>query len=166
AIDGQQTYLVEQLYAAMSGTFEGDTQKPTLRTFLLQCVFSAYVENSFSSPAAWILVRPLLQSTARLFADLILDIDATKDHIVSIVADTITVYFEAVYHALRLVIDHPGLLEEPPILLTLASFLETINASLPLIDFINRSSDQTEITIEYVNIFRQFTLFAASSLLD
>ena len=62
--------------------------------------------------------------------------------------------------------DHPGLLEEPPILLTLASFLETINASLPLIDYINRSSDQTEITIEYVNIFRQFTLFAASSLLD
>ena len=167
AVDGQQTYLVGQLYNAMSNTFEtGDCERPTLRSILLQSIFPAYVQTAFSSPVAWLLVRPLLQSMTRMFTDLMLDIDTTKQGSVLHVVELIRTYFEAVDHSLQLLIDHPGLLEEPSVLLTLSSFLETIVASLSVIDYLDRATDKAAVLVAYVDRFRQFALFAISSLLD
>ncbi|KMU77852.1 hypothetical protein CISG_01608 [Coccidioides immitis RMSCC 3703] len=56
AVDGHQVYLVDQVYKAMDHTYsEKDHGQPYLRSFLLQCVFPAYVENAFSNPVGWIL---------------------------------------------------------------------------------------------------------------
>lgn len=166
-LDDQQNYLVDQLYNATSCTFQNeDYQSPTLRTFLLQCIYPAYVENSFMTPAAWLLVQPLLRSITRMFADLILDIDATNTTSVCIVVDSIRVYFEAVDNSLQILLDHPGLLEEPSFLLTLTSFMETVVASLALIDYLDSMSDNATVLVAYIEHFKQFALFAVSFLDD
>ncbi|PGH23512.1 hypothetical protein AJ80_02466 [Polytolypa hystricis UAMH7299] len=167
AVDGQQTYLVNQLYSAMSNTFEhGDVQQPTIRAFLLQCVFPAYVEISLNVTGAWILVRPICQSLTLMLPDLLTDMDACNGSSLSIVIDSIAVYFNAVCSSLRLLVDHPGLLEEPSVLFTVVSFLETVIASLALIDYLDRATDKASILVTYINIFKEFSLFAAASLLD
>lgn len=167
AMDNQQNYLVDQLYNAMSHTFEsGDYERPTLRSILLQCVFPVYVQSAFTNHVAWLLVRPLLQSTTRMFSDLVLDIDSTNVENVCHIVELVRTYFEAVDHSLQLLVDHPGLLEEPTILLTLTSFVETIVAPLAVIDYLYRVSDEAAVLVAYVDRFRQFTLFAISSLLD
>ena len=166
-MDGQQTYLVDQLYNAMSNTFEaGDGGRPTLRAILLQSIFPAYVETAFSSPVALLLVQPLLHAIARMFTDLMLDIDATKSGSVRDVVELIRTYFEATDNSLQLLVDHPGLLEEPSVLLTLSSFLETVIASLPVIDYLDRSTDRATTLVAYVDRFRQFAIFSISSLFD
>ncbi|EFW14984.1 hypothetical protein D8B26_000379 [Coccidioides posadasii str. Silveira] len=167
AVDGHQVYLVDQVYKAMHHTYsEKDHGQPYLRSFLLQCVFPAYVENAFSNPVGWILVRPLLQSTSRIFLDLLLDVDTAHHRYISLIVECILAYFVSVDHALRLLTDHPGLLEEASVLLTLISFLETILASLPLIDYLYRISESAIPLVLYVSYFKQFILFAVSSLFD
>ncbi|WEW57208.1 hypothetical protein PRK78_002670 [Emydomyces testavorans] len=167
AVDGHQAYLVDQLYKAMDHTYsDRDYQQPYLRSFMLECVFPAYVESAFSSAVGWILVRPLLQATTRIFTDLLLDVNTANNQHVSLVAGSVLAYFDSVDHALRLLTDHPGLLEEPTILLTLISFLETIIASLPFVDYVYQISESAAPLVSYVDYFTQFVLFAVSSLLD
>lgn len=167
AIDGQQTYLVDQLYAAMSNTFEcGDQQHPTIRSFLLQCVFPAYVEPSLRIPGAWIFVRPILQALTRQFSELLVDVDPGQENSVTSTVDSMAAFFGSVANALRLLVDHPGLLEEPHILFTVVSFLETVVSSLSLIDYLDRSTNSAGVLVTYIQIFKQFALFSASCLLD
>ncbi|KAK2777709.1 hypothetical protein FQN52_002986 [Onygenales sp. PD_12] len=167
AVDGQQKYLVDQLYSAMSESHEpGESHQSTIRLFLLHCIFPAYVEISLSNPAAWILTRPLLQSLTRILIDSCLYVNAGSTQSITTFVVAMTSYFEAVDNALRLLIDHPGLLEEPHILLTATSLLETIIASLPIIDYLDRASTHATTLVAYVTIFKQFTHFAVSTLLD
>ncbi|KAL1954456.1 hypothetical protein VTO42DRAFT_1180 [Malbranchea cinnamomea] len=167
AMDSEQDYLVDQLYNAMSHTFEiGNYHQPTLRLFLLHCVIPAYIKTSFTNPTAWLLVRPFLQSTTRMFSDFILDIDLVSTENVRHIVELVRAYFDAVDHTLQLLVDHPGLLEEPSVLLTLTSFLETIIASFTVVDYLDRASDEAAILVAYVEHFKRFVLFAIASLLD
>jgi hypothetical protein len=167
AVDNQQEYLVDQLYNAMSHTAEpGNPQQPTLRRFLLQCVVPAYVELCFANPCVWILVRPFLQATSRMFADLILDIDFSTLQNANHVVDSMRTYFDSIDCPFQLLIDRPDLLEQPPILSTVTNIVETITSSLAVIDYIDRVSPDSTVLQAYVERFRQFTLFAVSSLLD
>jgi hypothetical protein len=167
AVDNQQEYLVDQLYNAMSHTPErGNPQQPTLRRFLLQCVVPAYMELCFVNPCAWILVRPFLQATNRMLADLVLDIDFSNLENVNHVVDSIRTYFDSIDRPFQLLIDRPSLLEQPPILSTITNIVETITSSLAVIDYIDRVSPKATILQAYVERFRQFTLFAVSSLFD
>ncbi|PGH36763.1 hypothetical protein GX50_00423 [[Emmonsia] crescens] len=167
AVDGQQTYLVDQLYSVMAEYNEpGERHQSSIRLFLLHCILPAYVEICLIAPGAWILVLPLLQSLTRILMDSILFINACDVNSVSIFVGAMVCYFEAVDNALRLLVDHPGLLDEPHILLTVTSLLETIITSLPAIDYLDRISDQAATLIAYVDIFKQFMLFAASTLIN
>ncbi|OAX84214.1 hypothetical protein ACJ72_01424 [Emergomyces africanus] len=167
AIDGQQTHLVDQLYSVMAEPDEpGERHQSTIRLFLLHCILPAYVEICLIAPGAWILVRPLLQSLTRILMGSILFINTCDDNSISVFVEAMAYYFESVDNALRLLVDHPGLLDEPHILLTVTSLLETIITSLPTIDYLDRISSQTSTLVAYVDIFKQFALFAASTLLD
>ncbi|OJD17919.1 hypothetical protein AJ78_02024 [Emergomyces pasteurianus Ep9510] len=167
AVDGQQTYLVDQLYSVMAESDEpGEHHQSTIRLFLLHCILPAYMEICLIAPGAWILVRPLLQSLTRILMGCILFINTCDGNSVSTFVEAMAYYFGAVDNALRLLVDHPGLLDEPHILLTVTSILETIITSLPTIDYLDRISSQAAILVAYVDIFKQFALFAASSLLN
>lgn len=167
AVDGQQAYLVDQVYEAMSNTYEtGNYQQPTLRCFLLQSVFPAYIELSFDNPAAWVLVRPFLRSTSRVFSDLLFDIDSSDENCITTIVDSLMVYFEAVDRTMQHSRDSPASLENAPVLLTLTSFLETIVSSLPLIDYLDRLGDQANELVSYINTFKQFAVYVASHIVD
>ncbi|EEH23050.2 hypothetical protein PABG_05261 [Paracoccidioides brasiliensis Pb03] len=167
AVDGQQMYLVDQLYAAMAESAEpGENHQTTILIFFLRCILPAYIEVCLVAPGAWILVRPLLQSLTRILMGSILFINACDGNCVSVLVGALTCYFEAVDSAVRLLVDHPGLLDEPHILLTVTSLLETITTSLPAIDYLDRSCSQAATLVAYVDIFKQFALFAASTLLN
>lgn len=167
AVDGQQVYLVDQLYTSMADTYEdGNPNQPTLRSFLLQCVFPAYIESAFSNAAAWILARPILQATSRTFADLLLNMDTTDADSVSSVTNAFRTVFESAYRALHLLVDHPGMLEEPAVLISLVAFLDVITSSLPVINYIDRNTDSGDDLLGQLQVFRQFALFAVTSLFD
>lgn len=167
AVDGQQVYLVDQLYTSMADTFEnGNLNQPTLRSFLLQCVFPAYIESAFSNAAAWILARPILQATSRTFADLLFNMDTFDANCISTITSTFHTVFESAYRALHLLVDRPGMLEEPAVLISLAAFLEMITSALPVINYIDQNTDRGENLIKQLQVFRQFALFAVTNLFD
>ncbi|EEQ87588.1 uncharacterized protein BDCG_02708 [Blastomyces dermatitidis ER-3] len=167
AVDGQQSYLVDQLYSVMSESNEpSERHHPTIRLFMLRCILPAYVEICLIAPGAWIVARPLLQSLTRVLMGSIVFINTCDVKNVSMFVGALICYFEAIDNALRLLVDHPGLLDEPHILLTVTSVLETIITSLPVIDYLDRISDQAITLVAYVDIFKQFMLFAACTLLN
>lgn len=165
AIDGQQVYLVDQLHASMADTYESGTPiRPTLRGILLQCVFPAYLENAFSNAAAWILSLPILQTISRTLKDLLFNMDTTDPNCVSSVLNIICSVLQSSYHSLRLIIDNPNMLKEPPVLITATSFIEVITVTLPMIDYINRVTGTGDIAISQARALRAFALFAVLHL--
>ncbi|KAK2742838.1 hypothetical protein FQN57_005129 [Myotisia sp. PD_48] len=168
AVDMQQMYLVDQLYEAMSNSFEtGGYTQPTLRSFLLQCVVPVYIKASISNPAGWIVALPLLQATTRVFANLILDLDSTKEAETRIIIDSMIVYFDAVYRSLQPAVSNPDRLHDAPCLLILTSFLETVVSSLSVIDYLARlNSGNVDRLINYIDYFGKFYLFAIAIMFD
>ncbi|KAJ9313549.1 hypothetical protein DTO271D3_6226 [Paecilomyces variotii] len=167
ALDGQQEYLVDQLYASMGDVYEsGNTGRPTLRAFLFRSVFPAYIESAFSDLCGWILASPILQAVARTFTEMLLYVDTTDPDCVSSVTEIFCTIFESSYRALHLLVDHAGMIEEPTVLVTTACFFDMITAALPVIDYIDRNTESGELLVRQLQVFRQIALFAATSLLD
>ncbi|KAF7593726.1 hypothetical protein BBP40_011018 [Aspergillus hancockii] len=167
AIDGQQAYLVDQLYTSIAHTYEaGDSSKPTLRAALLQCVFPAYLETTFSNPGAWLLSRPIIQTVSLTFKELLFHIDTTDLNCVASVIGIFSSIFESSYRALYAIVENANMLKEPPVVVTAASFIELITSTLRVIDYIDRATDAGEIIISQVHAFRQFVLFSVSFLHD
>jgi hypothetical protein len=167
AVDGQQGYLIEQLCTCTNETYEtGDSNKPTLRSFLLQCVFPAYIECSFNKAGAWILVWPILQATSRILSEMIYDIDINDTGCMSSVASMIEAVFSSIRHAIRLTVDHPGLLEESPVLVTMQSFVGIVTSSLQILDYMKRAAVISDDIVSLVDLLRKNILFAAAILLD
>ncbi|KAL3449715.1 Mus7/MMS22 family-domain-containing protein [Aspergillus insuetus] len=168
ALDGEQTYLVNQLYDSMKESHEtGNPEQPTLRATLLQCVFPAYLATSFSNPSAWVLGRPIIETTTRVCQQLLLNLNAADPDCVRSVLNMFGAIFESSYKALRLIIDNAEMLKEPTVLFTAAAFLGLITFALPVVDYIDRLATDTESTgpmIEQIRSFQQFALFTTSYL--
>ncbi|KAI5306196.1 hypothetical protein KEM56_001912 [Ascosphaera pollenicola] len=167
AVDGQQTHFVDQLYTAVSRSLERTrTGKPTMLDIIVTCVLPGYMEASLKNPVAWLLARPFLQSLTRTFNDMLLHVNVYDQDDVSSTIWTLSFFFSELDQSLRLLVDHPGLLDEPRILVTMVSYLETIMASVPAIDYIARSTSDAQVLVSYVQVFNQMALFAYSCLSD
>lgn len=165
AIDGQQVYLVDQLHASMADIYEtGVPDRPTLRGILLQCVLPAYLEHAFSNAAAWSLSLPILQAVSRTVKDLLFNMSTTDANCVSSVLGMISSIFQSSYQALRLIVDDPTMLKSPAVLVTATAFIETITATLPILDYINRVTDDGKVAISQARVFHSFALFAVFHL--
>ncbi|KAJ5686316.1 hypothetical protein N7536_008935 [Penicillium majusculum] len=157
AIDGQQSYLVDQLHTSMKNTYEaGDNDKPTLRAVLLQCVFPAYLEATLPNRAAWILCRPIIQTITLEFKNLLCNIDTLDPASVSSVIDIIDVVCRASCQALAVVASRRHRLQSPPTLLMLAAFLDMISSALPVVDYIDRTTGAGEVILTYIEWIRDF----------
>ncbi|KAJ5383565.1 hypothetical protein N7517_001476 [Penicillium concentricum] len=157
AIDGQQSYLVDQLHTSMKNTYEaGDPDKPTLRAVLLQCVFPAYLEATLPNRAAWILSRPIIQTITLEFKDLVCNIDTLDEACVASVVDIIDVVYRASCQALGLVAFRRHRLQSPTTLLMLAAFLDMISSALPVIDYIDRATSEGEGIFTHIEWIRDF----------
>ncbi|KAJ5613132.1 hypothetical protein N7510_006326 [Penicillium lagena] len=142
AIDGEQSYLVEQLHTSMKDTFEaGIPGRPTLRATLLQCVFPAYLELAFSNGAAWLLSRPIIQTVTLLFKDLLCNIDTADSACVLSIATIFTSVFRASHRALRSLSTSPERFNDSAVLSTLSSYMDMFSSSLIVLDYIDRIID-------------------------
>ncbi|KAF7172875.1 hypothetical protein CNMCM5623_004985 [Aspergillus felis] len=165
AIDGQQVYLVDQLHTSMADIYEtGDPYKPTLRAILLQCVFSAYIECSFSNPAAWLLSRPIIQTVSLVFKDLLFFMDITDAMCRSSVLAVLGAVFRSSYHACRYITATPRMLTDSTVIATLTSLVEMITSAIPVVDYIDRATDVGGCAVSQIGALRGLLLFVASSL--
>ncbi|KAL1989751.1 hypothetical protein VTN49DRAFT_6948 [Thermomyces lanuginosus] len=166
AVDGQQSYLINQLYECMTDTYEsGLATKPTLRSFLLQCVFPAYIECCFSNAAAWIPSWPVLETISRSFAELFYDLDVTDRLCTDSLNRSFLTIFASICDATRIVIDHSGFLEEPPTLVTLKSFLDAIISAMPVVSYMKRALAIHDQVLAQLDRFRRHTMFVLTTLL-
>ncbi|KAK1143496.1 hypothetical protein N8T08_006302 [Aspergillus melleus] len=167
AIDGQQVYLTGQLHASMMDSHEsGDPDRPTLRATLLQAVFPAYLETAFSNPAAWVLCRPIINVISLTFKDLLFSMDGTDSRCVASLVGIFNTVFQSSHHAMRSIIRNVNMLNDPSVVITIASFLEMITSSLRVVDYIDRTSEAADPLISQIRTFSQLTLFATSYLQD
>ncbi|PLB55720.1 hypothetical protein P170DRAFT_443444 [Aspergillus steynii IBT 23096] len=161
AVDGQQVYLVGQMHASMMDSFEsGDPDRPTLRAVLLQAIFPAYLENAFTNPAAWVLCRPIINVISLTFKDLLFSMDAMDPRCVSSIIGIFNAVFQSSYRALRSIIPNTTMLNDPTVVITVASFLEMITSSLQVVDYIDKMSTAASHLVSQIRVFQQFTLFA------
>ncbi|KAL3462890.1 Mus7/MMS22 family-domain-containing protein [Aspergillus heterothallicus] len=168
ALDGEQTYLVNQLYNSMKESNEtGNPDQPTLRATLLQRVFPAYLATSFNNPAAWVLSRPIVETTTRVFQELLLNIDAVDPNCVQSVLNIFGAIFESSYKALHSITGEASMLKEPAVLFTASEFLEMITAALPVVDYVDRLATDNESTrpmLAHIRAFQRFALHTTSYL--
>ncbi|KAJ5583481.1 hypothetical protein N7535_002101 [Penicillium sp. DV-2018c] len=157
AIDGQQSYLVDQLHTAMKDTYEaGDPAKPTLRAVLLQCVFPAYLEAAIPNPAAWILSRPIIQTITLEFKSLLLNINTFDPACVSSVLDTIDAICRATCQSMAVIAHSVGRLHSASTLITLAAFVDMLSSALPVVDYIDRTTGTGDIIVTHIEWIRDF----------
>ncbi|KAL2825141.1 Mus7/MMS22 family-domain-containing protein [Aspergillus cavernicola] len=169
ALDGQQKYLVDQLYDSMAGSYEdGNPEQPTLRATLLQCVFPAYLATAFTKPAAWVLSRPIIETITQVFQVLLFNMDTTDSDCVNSVLRCFSAIFEPSHKALHSIISNTSMLKEPTVLITATTFLEMITSALPIVDYIDRLNIDLDTNatnlISQLRAFQQFTLVALSHL--
>ncbi|KAL5003553.1 Mus7/MMS22 family-domain-containing protein [Aspergillus recurvatus] len=168
ALDGEQTYLVDQLCESMKNTYEaGNPEQPTLRAILLQGVFPAYLATAFSNGAAWILSRPIIETVTRLFKELLFNMDATDPVCILSVIDLFRAIFESAYKALHSIITDADMLTQPTALITTTGFLDMITSALPVIDYIDRLVADTGTTnhvIAQIRAFQKLAIFIVSRL--
>ncbi|KAL4795222.1 Mus7/MMS22 family-domain-containing protein [Aspergillus venezuelensis] len=163
ALDGQQTYLVNQLYESMKDTYEGgNLEQPTLRATLLTGVFPAYLAAAFDNPAAWILSRPIMETTSRVLKELLFHIDATDPNCVRSILNIFSAVFGSSYTALLRIMTDTDMLKQPYVLITSAVFFDMIKATLPVVDYTDRlptdptAGETTKPLIAQLNAFRDF----------
>jgi hypothetical protein len=164
AIENQQSYLVEQLQAAMNNDFENDSSVPSLRSTLFEAVFPAYLELSLKTPCGWILVRPVLEASSLVLDKMIFCFSITDlvavDTTVSVLATTLATLQQSVGS----LIDHIGPLNEPRVLHTLCWIFRTVTSTLSCLDYIKRRTGKGRDVLRSVSYFKYFSIFCAQTL--
>ncbi|KAI9824569.1 MAG: hypothetical protein M1832_001658 [Thelocarpon impressellum] len=154
AVDQQQAYLVSQLRTAMSGDFEaGHRNRPTLRAFLMEAVFPAYMELALHTSSSWILARPVLQAAASGAEDLLQDIDGTDWASLQSAGAMITSLLAAMVQGVlgrSTSEDHASQLSVKRL------YYVTATSTLPLLDYIHRISGGFRQAVEQVSWLKKW----------
>lgn len=165
AVDNQQTYLVEQLYLSMIDSFEaGDATNPTLRSFLIEAVFPAYISSAFDTPTGWILAKPILHALERMYGRILEDVDgahgASTDSFISMT----TALLDTMRQALEYLVDHVELLEQSAILNTVADFMSTTTVTIPALSYMHRLTRKATRAVDGVRGIASFATFVVAHL--
>lgn len=164
AAEGQQQYLVDQLYTAMSEEFEvGDARKPTLRSFLFQAIIPAYIEMGFSSPLGWTLLLPLLQALRRTFDELPDILDGADAASVATVTCTIESFLWSLRESFQLLVDDLKFLEKPEMLRLLGQCFHTAAGVLPTLDYLIRLRGSVSQSIQCIGYLKSFASFTSDA---
>ncbi|KAJ5093708.1 hypothetical protein N7456_009569 [Penicillium angulare] len=164
-VERQHSHLVDQMHTATKGTFEaGGHDRPTLRAVLLQCGFPPYLELIFSTPAAWILSRPIIQTVSLAFKDLFFNMDTNSPACVISLVEIFRTVFQSCYNALRPLCSRAKRFREPVVLLMIGEIIKMISSSLVLVDYLDRVTDQADSLISYIQWFRDLFTVVSSEL--
>ena len=142
AVDGQQTYLVDQLVAAMAGVLElGNSRTPSLRHVLLTAIFPPYFENALSTACSWIVAVPMLQACGKAGAELLYCVKLEDHDSVRAIVETIGTLLCSMSQPINVVLTHRGLLSLPHIQKTLAVIFDTSRQCLACVGYLKRATD-------------------------
>ncbi|KAL8736410.1 MAG: hypothetical protein Q9166_000202 [cf. Caloplaca sp. 2 TL-2023] len=166
AVDGQQDYLADQLYAAMGSSAGQDSLAASaLRSFLVTIIFPAYIDLALSTPCGWITAIPILQAARQVFASIMIHVNGANQTNVSSTYTMITSFLGCLRQSMHALADRPVLMEQPKILKTAAAYFAVIAAVLPALDYLCRISKNYRQAGLLVEFFESFALFAARTLL-
>ena len=167
AIDGQQPYLVGQLQAAMSNTFEDSTDaRPSLRSFIVKAIVPAYINMAFTHESGWILALPLLQALQKVFGELLLDFDGTNIVSVAAVTSIAAAFLGSIRQSVGTLsyITHP--FREARMLKTLSACYSAVTALLPVCDYLVRLPGSTARAENDIDFLRSVAGYILASLRD
>ena len=166
AVDNQQPYLVNQVGVAMSSQYEeGDSTKPTLRSFLVSAVFPSYIDLAFTTTCGWIIAIPLLQALETAFDNLLVDVDGTIIASRNAVTATVHNALHSLQKAMYQSVDKgSGLCRHPAMLRVLTAGFAMTTVALPVLDYISRVSGLAEEIFTPINFFEAFGTFVFAQL--
>ncbi|KAI9741200.1 MAG: hypothetical protein M1834_002913 [Cirrosporium novae-zelandiae] len=166
AADNRQGYLVSQLVAALSNTFEdGSYDNPTLRAFIINGVIPAYIDMTMNTPMSWVLGKPILEAIRKVLQTLIFDFDILSAKSVNSVIGMISSILIASGVVVNSTINHVDTLNDPIILSLLTHLFLMIQEMLPIIDYVNRSLGNIKPLIEQIKFLRYCGVYFASLVL-
>ncbi|KAL8971683.1 MAG: hypothetical protein Q9183_000938 [Haloplaca sp. 2 TL-2023] len=167
AIDGQQSYLIDQLHTAMASNTELPSSGViSLRSFLLSVIFPAYIEVALGTAAGWIMAIPILQSAKLMLASMLTHANGADGVNVISISTTIMDFLGWVRRSMDLVIDRPGLVDSPQGAKILTVYFAIITAVLPSLDYLCRVSNKIRDASLLIRSFESFALFTAGLALD
>ncbi|KAL8928849.1 MAG: hypothetical protein Q9208_001627 [Pyrenodesmia sp. 3 TL-2023] len=167
ALDGQQMYLVDQLFLAMkTNTHQAGLEDSGLRSFLITVVFPTYIDSAFNTACGWILALPILQALKSVFSSIVLDINGVNDACVESTSTMILRILVDLQTPLESLMEYSDTMKQPKTLKVLSACFAAITAVLPALDYLCLLSRQkVHDARALMNFFRSFGLFAAQSLL-
>ena len=166
AIDGQQSYLIDQLHTAMaSDTGLSSSGEISLRSFLLSVIFPAYIDVALGTAAGWIMAIPILQSAKLMLGSMLTQANGVDGANVTSISTTIMDFLLYLRRSMDLVLDHAGLMDSPkgPKILTI--YFAIITAVLPTLDYLCRVSNKIRDASLLIRSLESFALFTAGSAL-
>lgn len=169
AADGQQDYLVGQLIAAMADTIEhGDSEKPSLRSFIIKAIVPAYLEVSLDKSIGWYIASPLLEALQTVFRGLLGALDGTSPTSIASVVSIINAFVCSARASMELLLqqtDFSERIQQTYTLRLLGIIYSDINALLPVVDYIIRLAEPTLRAVPCIEFFTSFATTASNALL-
>lgn len=136
AADNQQAYLVNQLTTALSTDEAPTADRMALRAVLLQVVFPAYLEETFSSLTAFVIARPMLQALPSILDTTLFDLRVTHtDNLCSITSCIVSIS-HAFIRGTEQLKDNHHLLQHPHVLSALNYMLQAMTSILAPLEYI------------------------------
>ena len=141
AVDGEQTYLVDQLANAMSGNLEhGNAKTPSLRHVLMTTIFRAYIENALSTACSWIVAKPILHACGMATDELLSKVKWEDERSTQAIKDLMLALLHSMTQPMELALAHPGLVLLPHAQSILAAVFETARRCLTPAHHLQRST--------------------------
>ena len=156
AIDNQQAYLVDQLYAAMSNSFEVGSSRPSLRTAIVRNILPAYLEIAFRTACGWLLVLPFLEALEKAFKELLIYMDGLHVGSTKSVSSLLTIFLSTMRNSLSPVLDAATLLRKASIVKILRLCYNCVAALLPTLDYLIRLGEEVATALQCIEFFNSF----------
>jgi hypothetical protein len=163
AADNQHLYLINQLTTALCSEETPAVDRTTLRYVLLHGIFPAYLEKAFSSSAAFLIARPILQCLQPIFDTMIFDLRITQPDSVSSIMGSILAVAHGFIRGTGRPIDMPTLFDQQPYVLAGSThMLAAMTSILPVLEYI---CSQTHTTMHpLIAYVRDFSTFVSEKL--
>jgi hypothetical protein len=162
AIESQQSYFVDQLCSALSGSdAEACGDRLAIRSVLFESVLPAYIDTAFQSTAGFVLSRPILMALSKILPTVHLDLSITDPGSVYSCARGLFALLFAFVKNMEAIINDRSLLHKCHVLHGLVLVLEAVAAGLPLLEYIRERTSGERRKSPFHTFFEQCGLFIA-----
>ncbi|KAF2768673.1 hypothetical protein EJ03DRAFT_257084, partial [Teratosphaeria nubilosa] len=165
AVDGQQTYLIEQLASAMNeGAELGRQDRPSLRQVMLTAILPAYVAQALSTASSWILAVPILETYESVVGGLQYVVRLEDDSSLNAVIGILHVTLIALLEPLHFAFERVGRLALPHVQKVLGLVFAVGRSMLKLCGHLKRCGGLGRPLVEALDNIRMLAVETRSQL--